>query len=305
MKVIHNWIGVLSMVCILGVVSCDKNDNIELISPLYKDFNLSGGGNLEIPVLTDNWHIESVLYMPSKEAMLDKEGNPLTLEGDGAIEAANGWLALKRSEDNKLIVTLKENFDVSNERKFAIYINDGSHRDYVSIVQQAGAEYELVKSEYEEIETEREIYVSDEGCSSITLTNNISEAVWEPTGHIFEDVVESSSFESDAYGAFDWIQGKNIEISMPELLIDNKIYWTDRCVYREGLTTTPYIKDIPGGSKILVQPYSTLHLKGEITYCKRVYNYTFTIQNTGSGTRFETSGVWTHITPVTTHTILE
>ncbi|SFK47046.1 hypothetical protein [Proteiniphilum acetatigenes] len=304
MKVIHNWIGVLSVVCILGVVSCNKNDNIELISPLYKDLNLSGRGNLEIPVLTDNWHIESVLYVPSNEVMLDKEGNPLTL-GDGTIEAANGWLALKRSEDNKLIVTLKENFDVSNERKFAIYINDGSHRDYVSIVQQAGAEYELVKSEYEEIETEREIYVSDEGCSSITFTNNTSEAVWEPTGYIFEDVVESSSFESDVYGAFDWTQGKNIEISMPELLIDNKIYWTDRCLYREGPTTTPYIKDIPGGSKILVQPYSTLKLRGEVTYCKRVYNCTFTIENTSSGTRFETSGVWTHITPIATHTISE
>ncbi|SEA41859.1 hypothetical protein SAMN05216365_14622 [Porphyromonadaceae bacterium NLAE-zl-C104] len=126
MKVIHNWIGVLSVVCILGVVSCNKNDNIELISPLYKDLNLSGRGNLEIPVLTDNWHIESVLYVPSNEVMLDKEGNPLILEGDGAIEAANGWLALKRSEDNKLIIALKENFDISNERKFAIYINSRS-----------------------------------------------------------------------------------------------------------------------------------------------------------------------------------
>jgi hypothetical protein len=58
--------------------------------------------------------------------MLDKEGNPLILEGDGAIEAANGWLALKRSEDNKLIIALKENFDISNERKFAIYINSRS-----------------------------------------------------------------------------------------------------------------------------------------------------------------------------------
>ena len=301
MKAVFNWIRVLSLVCMLGFISCDKSDNVELIAPLYKDLNLSGGGDLEIPVLADKWHIESVQYLPSNETMLDKEGNPLTLEGNGTVEAANGWLTLTHTEDNKLIIGLKENFDTSNERKLAIYINDGNHCDHVSIIQQAGTEYELVKSKYEEIEAERKIYVSDKGCSHITLSNNSSEAVWESTGYIFEDVVESSTFESDAYGAFDWMQGKDIKIDMPELIIDNKEYSTDRCVYKEGLTTTPYIKN----NKILIKPYSTLHIRGEITYCKRVYNYIFTIRNTKSGTQFEINGVWTHIKPIVSHTITE
>lgn len=65
-----------------------------------------------------------------------------------------------------------------------------------------------MKSEYEEIE--RKIYVSDEGCSPITLSNNSSEAVLKPTGYIFEDVVESSTFGSDVYGAFDWTLEKEL-----------------------------------------------------------------------------------------------
>jgi hypothetical protein len=304
MKAVCNWMGVLSVICSLGFVSCDVNDGIELIDPSYKTLNLSGGGDVEIPVLTNDWYIESVQYLPSNEAMLDKDGLPLTLPGNGIIEASNGWLTLTRVGDDAFVIVLKENFDTSRERAFAIYINNGSHRDYITIAQQAGTEYRLVKSEYEEIEEQRTIYQSDEGCTPITVSNDTPEGVWEPTGYIFEDVVESSNFESDVYGAFEWTQGKEIEISMPELIIDGAIYGSNMCEYAEGITTTPYRKDIPNGDKILVQPHSTVHVRGEITYCKRVYNYIFTIQNISSGTRFEIMGVWTHIVPITKHMIV-
>jgi hypothetical protein len=293
------------MICAFWFVSCDNSDDIKLIDPSYKTLELSCGYDFEVPVLTDNWNIESVRYMPSGEVILDKNDNPLTLNGNGEIEASNGWLILKRETKDKFIVNLKENFDPLHERVFVICINSNEDRDYVTITQQAGVGYKLVKSVYDEIEEKREIYTSKEGCSTLTLSNNTSEAVWKPTGYVFEDVVIFSSFESNDYGAFNWMPEGGVNIGIPDLIINNKIYSTASNIYtyKEGSVETPYIKDIPNGNKILIPPYSTIYLGGEITYCKRVCNYTLTIQNIGSGTQFEINGTWTQIVPISSHTI--
>jgi hypothetical protein len=303
MKALYNWVGISLVICLLGFVSCDKNEGIDLVDTSYKTLNVSCGYDFEVPVLTNNWSIESVLYLPSGEVMLDKDGNPLALVGNGTTEASNGWLSLTRNGDDKFVINLKENFDSSNERKFVICIKSEGYSDNVTVVQQAGTEYKLVKSEFKEIEEQRKVYVSDEGCSQLTLSNNTSEAVWEPCDYIFENVVESSDFESDDYGAFDWIPKEGSGISMPELMIDNAIRWGGICVYKKGITTTPYIKNITKGNKILVQPYSTISLRGKITYCKRVYSYSFTIQNVGTGTQFKITGIWRQIVPISSHAI--
>lgn len=303
MQAIINRGWLFCFICALFCSSCSKNDAVKLVDPLYKDLQLSCGSDFEIPMLTANWNIESVQYLPSGEVMPDKNGNPLALTGTGTIEAANGWLSIIRKGGDKFVLKLEENFDRSNERRFIICINEAGQRDYITVVQQAGPEYQLVKYEFNEIEEQRSIYVSDAECSPLILYNNTPEAVWKPTGFIFEKVVESSVFESDAYGAFEWMPAEGTDIHVPELIIDNIICWNNRCAYKEGNTTIPIIKDIPNGSKILVPPYETISLSGEITYCKRVCNYTLTIRNTGSGTQFKISGIWTQIVPVSRNTI--
>lgn len=290
-------------ICTFCCVCCDKNDRTELIDPSYKILEVSCGYDFEIPVLARNWNIEYVQEIPSGENILDKKNNPLFLDGKGKVEASNGWLALTRDKEDSFIINLKENFDKSNERKFTICINEAGNRDYITVIQKAGEEYKLVKSEYKELEEKREIYQSNKGCSTLVLNNNSSEAVWEPYEYIFMDVVYSSQFESDDYGAFNWIPKEGIVLSMPELIIDNTIRWDYVCTYKNGITTTPYIKDIPNGSKILMQPYSTTYLRGEITYCKRICNYTFTIQNTTTGSKFDINGIWTQIVPVSSNAI--
>lgn len=305
MKTICNWSTiVLLAVIFLGIASCDKNDNVKLIDSEFETVEISCGDDLEIPVLTNNWIIESVKDIASGQELSDKDGNPLALDGKGQIEASNGWLTLIRDNEETFILSLKENFDTSHERKFLICINDAGKRDYVTVVQQAGTAYQLVKSEYEEIEEHREIYISDKECISIVLSNSSPIEVWEPTGRIFENVVESSVFESDDYGAFDWVPEEGVEIAVPELIIAGAIRWHNRCTYKEGTTTIPFIKDIPNGNKILMNPYSTLYLNGEITYCKRLCNYNFTIQNIGTGTRFNIKGVWTQVVPISSDTII-
>lgn len=303
MQAIAQKFGLVCILYTLFCCSCSKNDAVTLVDPLYKDLQLSCGADFEIPMLTANWNIESVQYLPSGETMPDKDGNPLALAGHGTAEAANGWLVLVRNSNDTFILNLKENFDKSNERKFIICINDAGRRDYITVVQQAAPSYELVKYEFTEINEQRNIYTSNAECTPVILNNNKAEAVWKPTGTIFEKVAERSDFESDSYGAFSWMPDGGIEIKVPELIIDNNICWNNRCIYKKGTTTVPFIKDIPNGNKILVPPYETIYLSGEVTYCKRICNYTFTIRNTASGTQFTISGIWTQIIPISSNTI--
>ena len=304
MKTNYNWIGVLFVIGLLGFISCNNNDDLELIDSYYKNLQLSCGSDLEIPVQAANWDIESVQYLPSNEVVVDKDGNPLILSDYGAVEASGGWLYLSRNGDDKFTLSLKENFDKSAERKFVICVNNGNHKEYISITQRAGTAYKLVKSEFKEQADQRKVYTSNGACTELTLNNNTLEPAWMPCGVIFEMVVESSSFYSDDYGAFDWIGEEELMVSVPELFVENTIRWNNRSVYKKGLTTIPFIKDIEKNNKILVQPYTTVHLKGRITYCKRVYNYTFTIQNEDTGTLFDINGVWTQVVPISREIII-
>lgn len=304
MKKTHNWSTMIFLViCLGGLISCNSDD-VELVDASYKTLEISCGGAFEIPVLAIDWDIECVKDATSGQEISDKDGNLLALYGNGYIESSNGWLTLSRESKETFIVSLKENFDKSLERKFLICINSAGKRDYVTVVQQAGTEYKLVKSEYEEIEDQRNIYVSDKECTSIVLSNFSSTEIWEPTGEVYKNVVTTSIFESDNYGAFDWMSEKGIEVIVPDLIIDGTIRGgSSPTYYKEGITTVSYIKDIPNGNKILMKPYSTLYLSGEITYCKRVCNYTFIVENMETGTLFEVKGVWTQIVPISSHTI--
>lgn len=303
-RFIHNWGLALLFVSSGWFVSCD-HDEVELVDVNYKALEVSCGSDFTIPVLSDNWGIEYVKDVVSGQEISDKNGNSLALDGNGKVEASNGWLELSRNSNEAFVISLRENFDQSHERKLLICIIDkAGKRDYMSVVQHAGTEYQLVKSTYEEIEDLRTIYVSDKGCTSIVLNNPLSTEVWEPTGGIYKEVVETSMFESDDYGAFAWIPNEGLGVTVPDLIINDTIRGgVYRCLYKEGLTSVPYIKDLSNGNKILMHPYSTLYLSGEITYCKRVCNYTFTIQNVGTGTQFDVSGVWTQIVPLSSHTI--
>lgn len=114
--------------------------------------------------------------------------------------------------------------------------------------------------------------------------------------------MESSTFESDDYEAFGWTGQEELELTMPDLLIDEAIRWNGPCLYKQGTTIQPYLT--PNESKVELPPYATTSFKGEITYCKRRCHYTFTIENQESGTEFEIRGIWTQIVPIVNHTIL-
>ncbi|WP_145996341.1 hypothetical protein [Dysgonomonas massiliensis] len=295
----------LMTLCVLGFISCN-NDDVKLIDSSYKTLEFYSGFDLKIPVLANDWNIESVEYLPSGETVLDKNNNPLALKGNGEITSSEGWLTLKRDSKDGFVMSLKENFDPINERRVMICINSNKERDYITVIQKGGSEYRLVNCVFEEIEEEREIYTSAKDCSEIILTNNTSEPVSKPTGYIFKNVVEFSHFESNDYGAFSWIpEGDNISIIPPTILIDGENHSMGNSIlYSESPVKTPYIKDLQKGISILVQPYSEIRVKGEITYCKRICKYTLTVENNGTGNQFEVDGIWTQIYPLISHTII-
>lgn len=305
MSTFNRFGAVFLAICSVWLASCTKSNTIELISPSYKTLEILSGGAIEVPVLTNDWSIASVKYMPLGEVVLDANDRPLILKGHGQIKASSGWLTLIREGDDKFTIQLKENFDGLPERKIEIAITDKTGgKSYVTVIQKRGNGYKLVQSTFKEQEDQRSVYKSGEDCSMLALSNPTSEAVWKPYGSIFENVVQSSHFESSDYGAFAWLPEEAVNISVPDLIIDDKMYAADRTIYREGITTTPYIKDPLNDYKVLVSPYNTVYLKGEITYCKRVFNYIFTVQNTSTGNRFEIKGVWTQIVPISGNTII-
>ena len=284
----------------LELTSCSKDDDIQLVDQAYKSLTISNGGDFTIPILgDDNWSIQSVYETPTKE-ILDTNDKPMKLEESGTIEASNGWLSISRYKENAFTVSLKENFDKTNVRQFTIMLNKSGKHDYIVITQRHG-EYKVNKSAFKEIK--REIYVSDKDCGSIVLRNYSTQLTELAYTDIFKNVVQSSDFESDDYGAFDWMPEKGIQIEVPDLMINDTIRWSDKCTYKSGIFNTAY-KTYASNDKILVQPNSSARVKGEVTYCKRVCNYTLTIQNIDSHTTINLNGVWTQIVPISTNTII-
>ena len=280
--------------------SCDKSD-IDLVDKEFKNFELISGGDLEIPIISQNWKVSGVKDSDTGLDILDKSNNKIVLNGEGAVETENGWLIIERENDNALIIRMKENFDIE-KRNIIIYLESNGNKDQIKISQSRGESYKLVNAEFEELQDERIIYTNTDGCGSMVLTNNSLESEWKPYGEIYKDVVYSSTFESDNVDAFKWTLDEDAYISVPDLVIDGYTRWSNTCLYKKGLVATPYINDIEKSDKILLEPNQTVYLKSEMTYCKRICNYKFIIENETSGVRFEEKGVWTQIIPISSHT---
>ena len=283
-------------------VSCEKDEDAKLVAPEYKEIVISGGGEFEIPVMSSDWAIGGVKNLLTGQEILDKDNHPMTLSQSGEVESADGWFTLIREGSNSFVVRLKDNFNNSS-RNFAICITSNGNKDNVTFVQNRAKGYKLVETQFELIEGTQKIYTSDKGCYSLTLTNATAEEVWEPTKDIFRDVVYSSKFESDDYGAFEWAD-ENTTIHMPELLIDHFLRWDGSCLYKQGESTVLFNQIHGTNDKLLVEPFTTVRLRGEMEYCKRAFNYIFTVENESTGVQFQITGVWTQIIPLVPNTII-
>lgn len=284
---------VLTILLVSAFSSCGKDD-VVLVASEYKNLSISCGLDFEIPVLASDWCIESV--QSSGIPLVDEQNNPLALDGFGKVEAANKWFALERNEDGKFIVHLKENFE-EEKRSIVICINNNGDRDYVTLEQSRGESYRLVEKSFQEIEELREVYVNDDGCHPFAFTNHSSSPIWESESPVFSDVVYTSEFNSDDYGAFDWLSpDEDLEITLPDIIIDGMQRANKTCVYKSGISIRP---DDPYENKTLVQAYATIYFSGKVLYCKRHFNYVFTIENESTHSRFDIKGTCMQISPLT------
>ncbi|NJI72825.1 hypothetical protein HCX49_06380 [Sphingobacterium kitahiroshimense] len=291
----------LAAVLIFSMSACDKEDmgqKTALFSPDYKSIQVNTGFvDNGIEINAKEWSVAYVKDALSGEILQDVNDNPVVLNAAGTVEVAGGWLKLEKiASSNLLNLTLKENFN-AEPRKFVIGIAANGTEDELSFTQSRGAGYEIVKKEIIEVPGSRKEFTSDEGCYTITLSNNTSAAKNMETLAIFKDVNYMSEFSSTDEDAFKWINAQDSLIFMGEILKDGATYWSKQVPYKEGKFFEPYINS---GSKqtLLVQPYSNIQVKGEIRYLTRECQYTFTIKNQSSGHLFDVSGTWKQKVPL-------
>lgn len=286
------------------LASCEHDERDDLIASEDSNFETYYGGTFEIPVSASggDWYISKIVAVTNKggEVIKDKGQRPLALVGHGKKEADNGWLAIERENDYEFMIHLEECFG-TQDRSFVVMLTDDDQTASVFCIQNSG-KYKLVKTEYQEIEELRRIYTSDEGCRNMTLTNNTSQKVWVPLDEVFENVVYSSQYESNSYGAFDWMPEEGVKLSSPDLIIDGVLKWTPNSCYQSGVTTTAFTDYKK--NEILLEPHSSVAVQGAVNYCKRVCNYTFTIENEYGGRQFEVNGVWTQTVPISSELTL-
>ncbi|WP_343555513.1 hypothetical protein [Sphingobacterium sp.] len=288
-------------------ISCSKeglNSRGGLIDPDYKTVTLKTGiiGNI-IPIKADLWYVSYVKDALTGEMLRDATGKKLKLEHTGSVEVEDGWLQLEKTANNKLRLTLLENFS-DQPRNFVIGILSADKQDEVNFIQTRAERYELVKKEITEVKGSRKIYVSAEGCTAMTLTNSSNQERKADITAIFKDVKYSSEFISENYGAFEWLKTADSSLFMDELLINGAVRWQGKVPYTKGKTFENYIKS---GDKqeLLLKPYAHIVVRGEFKYLERTCNYIFTIKNRGSGHEFTIKGIWKQKVPLTPHTIME
>lgn len=298
-------IACFSTFCILSIISCNKDDlnrNTELFNADYKDIQLNSGfSSNSIAIHSKEWSVAYVKDAFTGELLSDKEGNPAVLTAVGQVELMGSWLKLEKTDQNNLLtMSLKENFN-RIPRKFSIGIVADGNQDELSFTQNRGETYEIIKKEIIEVPGSRKEYKSNEGCGIIQLNNHTSRAKNMETTSIFKDVKYISEFTSTDQDAFSWMNTPDSLIFMGEILKDGVTYWSKQVPYKEGRYLESYMND---GSKqeVLVEPYTTIHVSGEISYLTRECIYTFTIKNKSSGHEFDISGVWKQKVPLSSIT---
>ncbi|MEN5234147.1 hypothetical protein [Sphingobacterium faecium] len=278
------------------------NHNTALFDTDYKDIQLNSGfARNGITIHAKEWSVAYVKDAVTGELLSDKEENPAVLATVGEVELWGRWLKLEKSDENNLLtMSLTENFN-RIPRKFLIGIVADGKQDELSFTQNRGETYEIVKKEIIEVPGSRKEYNSNEGCYTITLNNNTSTAKNMETTSIFKDVTYMSEFTSDDQEAFSWMNSPDSLIFMGEILKDGVTYWSKQVPYKKGQYLESYMNE---GSKqeLLVEPYTTINVRGEISYLTRECLYTFTIKNMSSGYVFDISGVWKQKVPLSSMT---
>lgn len=297
---------ILLSISFYSLSSCAKDDfdaNHQLVDPSLSEQKINTGfTNQEVPIKADNWAITYVKDGITGEPLNNKAGEPFKLSEAGMMELESGWLKMEKTADNKLIVSLLENFS-DHPRKFIVGLVSDNKQDEITYIQSRGESYEIVKKDIQEVEGSRKVYSSTEGCSTVTVKNDTDlEKSFNITA-IFKGVKYSSEFTSEDYGAFDWVGAADSLISMDQLIVDGSVRWNGQVVYKKGTTLEDFVKE-SSKEEIKVAPNSTVQVSGEMEYLERTCEYTFTIKNSSSGHQFPVKGTWKQKVPLSPHTIL-
>ncbi|MCX2584052.1 MULTISPECIES: hypothetical protein [unclassified Pedobacter] len=291
----------LLLVLFIGCKKKDLPPEIKLFDDQYKNLQLNSGfKNNNFTINGSDWSVEYVKDALSGEVFLDQAGKPAILKSLGSVSLQNGWLKLERKQaGDQLILSLEENLS-THPRKFLIGILSDGNRGQLSFTQSRGQGYAIVNKQITEIPGSRKEYTTNEGLYPVTVTNNDWVAKYVDISDIYREVKHMSEFTSDDDNAFNWVNTQDTTVFMQDILIDNKVYWSQSVPYKKGQSLTPYVKTGGGKIEMLVKANSSVNVKGKITYLSRESDYSFTIKNLTSGNTFDVSGKWKQKVPIST-----
>ncbi|MCL7989353.1 hypothetical protein M8998_15485 [Sphingobacterium sp. lm-10] len=290
----------LSTSLILIYTSCQKEQTptVPLVDDSMKELTLHGGSAGTIPIQATDWKVNYVRLEDPLRLLRDTAGVVMEVNSTDTVSASGGWLRLAKSaQGDSLFFDLKENF-ADTPRTLLIGLHANGQEEVIRITQRRPKSYKITNKKITELEEHRKIYKSDHECTTIVLSNNTSETKRMEADGVFRSVKHVSTFESDDYGAFDWIHGQDSLLFMQELIMDGKNWWSKQVPYRKGTLLTPYLSLTGSRTLFHVDPYTNITVSGEMTYVERVCQYTFTIQNEETGHTFNVSGIWRHTLPL-------
>lgn len=292
--------GSIVVIALLLLNGCSKdnlNTKNDLFDPGLKELRLhSGFSDNTLTVNAGSWSVDYVTDQTTGERLKNTKGALLILKDVGEVQLKAGWLRLAKTDENKLKINLRENFSDA-PRDFVIGIQADGGLEEMHFIQSRAEGYEIVEKDVEEVEGSQKKYLSQEGCSTITLVNNTGQEKELSTAGVFQGVNYTSEFSSPDYGAFEWIGKEDSLVFMKALMVEGAIVWSDPVTYKAGVSHEDYIK-ANDKNTVTVRPYSSLVVSGKMQYVERTCKYTFTIKNTTSGHRFKISGIWKQKTPI-------
>lgn len=310
MKIFFKHYFYFAVIAVTGVFllgSCTKDENdfaVKLIDSSLKEIIINSGFSDEIiPIHSDDWSISYVKDTKSGELFKNSQGESLKLEDQGTVLLEGGWLTMAKTEDDELRITLLENFsDIA--RDFKIGILSGENREEIHFVQSRGDEYEIVGKVIEEIDGSRNIYRSDEGCTTIRLVNHSAQPMNMDVTEIYKGVQYMSDFSSDDYEAFGWVNNANSLVYMDDLKLDDHYFMLPPFEYKNGPSYVSFLDVNHSKEAFLIAPHTTKTVSGMIEYLERTCRYALTIRNKSSGNQFEITGLLKQKIPIGTITAL-
>lgn len=280
-----------AVILLTSFVSCSddfQKPNYRISS--IEEITVEGEGDMvDIQMTESDWVITGV-YSINGHTITDGD-KPLQLDGLGTL--GSHWFKITRDELSSLKVDIFENHEDS-QRGMVIKIEKGSHTEEIKITQVTSQGYQFKEIKYSLKEESKFNRGSD---SPKLIYSNYTE-IESPVGmYPFKGTWETSYFQSENEGAFNWAGEEGIEIEVP-------VHSNEKYFYNSA--TTSHLSELDDLTfTVSAPPGKQLKVMVDLEYKKQIHNYSLTLINNRTQEEKEITGVWIIEKPISYKETLE